>query len=94
MSYRILPLAARDIEEIVFYIAEDNPMAAQKWLNDIHARCRRISEMPGMGTAKPDVNPDLRMSPIGNYLILYRQIGPDVEIVRVVHGARQWQELL
>jgi len=94
MSYRILPLAARDIEEIVFYIAEDNPTAAQKWLNDIHARCRRISEMPGMGTAKPDVNPDLRMSPIGNYLILYRQIGPDVEIVRVVHGTRQWQELL
>ena len=94
MSYRILPLAERDIEGIVFYIAEDNSIAARKWLNDIHARCRRISEMPGMGTAKPEVNPDLRVSPIGNYLILYRQIGPDVEIVRVIHGARHWQKLL
>ena len=94
MSYRILPLAERDIEGIVFYIAQDNPSASRKWLDNIQARCRRISEMPGMGTARSDVNPDLRMSPIGNYLILYQQIGPDVEIVRVIHGARHWQELL
>jgi len=89
MPYRILPLAERDIEEIVDYIAEDNPAAALKWLNEIHTRCRRISEMPGIGIAKPEVHPDLRMSPIGNYLILYQQIGPDVEIVRVLHGARR-----
>ena len=94
MSYLILPLAATDIEGIVFYIAENNPVAAQQWLNDIHARCRRISEMPGIGMSRPDVRPDLRMSSVGNYLILYRQVGSDVEIVRVIHGARQWQELI
>jgi toxin ParE1/3/4 len=94
MSYRILPLAETDIEGIVLYIAEDNPAAARKWLNDIHVRCRHISEMPRMGTSRPDIRPDLRMSPIGNYLVLYRPVGPDVEIVRVIHGARQWQELL
>jgi toxin ParE1/3/4 len=37
---------------------------------------------------------DLRTFPAGNYLILYRQIDDGAEIVRVVHGARRWQELL
>ncbi|WP_281405649.1 type II toxin-antitoxin system RelE/ParE family toxin [Mesorhizobium sp. B2-4-19] len=49
---------------------------------------------PGMGIARPEVRADLRTFPAGNYLILYRQIGDGVEIVRVIHGARRWQELL
>lgn len=50
--------------------------------------------MPGLGVARPDVRPDLRMLPAGNYLILYCEIDGGAEIVRVVHGARQWQDLL
>ena len=94
MALRLLPAAEADIEGIVLYIAEDNPAAARRWLEDIRTRCRRLADMPGMGTARPEVRPDLRLSPVGNYLILYRQAGADVEIVRVLHGARQWQDLV
>jgi toxin ParE1/3/4 len=34
------------------------------------------------------------MLPVGNYLILYQQVEREAEIVRVLHGARQWQDLL
>lgn len=47
-----------------------------------------------MGVARPHIRPGLRTFPVGNYLILYRQIDDGAEIVRVVHGARQWQDLL
>jgi toxin ParE1/3/4 len=50
--------------------------------------------MPGIGVSRDDVRPGLRTFPVGRYLILYRAIGDDAEIVRVVHGARQWQDLL
>ncbi|MFM6138177.1 MAG: type II toxin-antitoxin system RelE/ParE family toxin [Cuspidothrix sp.] len=30
----------------------------------------------------------MRYFPVGNYLILYREIKDGIEIVRVVHGAR------
>ena len=50
--------------------------------------------MPGMGVARPDIRPELRTFPVGNYLILYREIENGAEIVRVVHGAREWQKLL
>lgn len=94
MTYRLRPQAEADIEAIALYIAEDNPSAASRWFTSIHQRCQKIGKMPGIGVARPDVRPDLRMLPVGNYLILYRQIDDGAEIVRVVHGARQWEDLL
>lgn len=94
MSYRLRPLAEADIEAIALYIAENNPSAARSWLEDIHRLCRRIGDTPGIGVARPEVRPGLRSFPVGNYLILYRQTDEGAEIVRVVHGARQWDELL
>ena len=94
MSYRLRPQAEADIEAIALYIAEDNPSAARRWYEDIYRRCQRIGEKPGIGVARPEVRPELRSFPIGNYLILYRQTDEGAEIVRVVHGARQWEDLL
>ncbi|MER2635049.1 MAG: type II toxin-antitoxin system RelE/ParE family toxin [Rhizobiaceae bacterium] len=94
MSYRLRPQAEADIEAIALYIAEDNPLAAKRWYDDIHLRCQRIGEMSGIGVARPEVRPELRSFTVGNYLILYRQIDEGAEIVRVVHGARQWEDLL
>jgi toxin ParE1/3/4 len=50
--------------------------------------------MPGLGVARPDIRPDLRLWPVGNYLILYWQVDADVEVVRVLPGARNWPDLL
>ena len=85
---------AADIASIALYIAADNPSAARRWLDDIDLRCRNLGEMPGLGVAPRDARRDLRMFPVGNYLILYRPIEVGVEIVRVLHGARRWRDLL
>ncbi len=94
MTLRLRPEAEADIETIALYIAQDSPTAALRWVDEIYVHCRQIAEMPGMGIARPEVRADLRTFPVGNYLILYRQIEHGAEIVRVVHGARQWQDLL
>jgi toxin ParE1/3/4 len=47
-----------------------------------------LSDNPALGPARPDVAPQLRYSPVGSYLIFYRQVDAGVEIVRVLHGAR------
>jgi toxin ParE1/3/4 len=94
VSFRLRPEAEADIERIASYIAEDNPRAAKRWFEDIHLHCQQLGEMPGIGAARFDVRPGLRMLPVGNYLILYREVDDGAEIVRIIHGARQWQELL
>jgi toxin ParE1/3/4 len=41
-----------------------------------------------MNGARDDLRPGIRAFPVGDYLILYREAGADVAIVRVVHGSR------
>lgn len=94
MSFRLTPRAEADITGIVLYIAEDNPAAAVRWYDDMLRHCRNLGQTPELGIARPDVRPDLRTFPAGNYMILYRKLTDGAEIVRVVHGARQWQKLL
>lgn len=94
MTFRLRPQAEADIEAIVLYIAQDDPMAARRWYEEILRRCRLLGEQPGLGTARPEVRPDLRSFAVGNYLVLYRAVEGGAEIVRVLHGARQWQDLL
>ncbi|MBT9290046.1 type II toxin-antitoxin system RelE/ParE family toxin [Prosthecodimorpha staleyi] len=94
MAFRLTPQAETDIEAVVLFIAQDNAAAALRWYDEILRHCRNLGDMPGLGIARPDIRPELRTFPAGRYLILYRVAGQDAEIVRVVHGARQWQDLL
>ena len=52
-----------------------------------------LADHPLLGPARPDIAPDLRYLISGNYLILYRALGDSVEIVRVLHGARNLSAL-
>ena len=95
MVFRLTPQAEADIEGISLYIADDSPSAAIRWYDEILKRCRALGEMPGMGATREEVRARLRMFPVGSYLILYQEAEDGAaEIIRVVHGARQWQELL
>ncbi len=48
----------------------------------------RLADNPLMGPARPDIAPEFRYHPVGNYLLLYRIVSGGIEVVRVVHGAR------
>lgn len=94
MTFRLRPKAEADITNIALYIAKDNRAAAGRWIDEMYLRFRQLGETPGIGVARPEIREGLRVLPAGRYLILYRETGEGAEIVRVVHGARQWQELL
>jgi len=94
VGFRLRREAEACIEAIAPYIAADSPSAAQRWYDEMYRRSERLGEMPGMGVARPKVQQDLCTFSVGNYLIVCRQVCEGAEIVRVVHGARQWQDLL
>jgi toxin ParE1/3/4 len=94
VTYRLLPQAIRDIEGIVLTIAVDNPVAARHWFDRLHKTFSSLGAMPEMGSPRFDVRPDMRLFPIGRYLILYRAADAVAEIVRVIHGAREWEDLV
>ena len=94
MTYRLLPKAINDVESIVSIIAADNPGAAARWLDRLSKTFETLGTMPEMGAPRFDVRPGMRLMPFGNYLILFQAIDDTAEIVRIVHGAREWEDLL
>jgi toxin ParE1/3/4 len=82
------PRADQDLEELWFFIAQDDPAAADRWLDTLEEKIGLLADNPLMGPARPDIARELRYHPVGNHLLLYRVIQGGIEIVRVVHGAR------
>lgn len=92
--YRLSPQAASDLEEIADYIAEDSPGNAKRFIERLTLKFVALGRSPRSGRARPELRPDLRSFPYGAYLILYRLIDEGVEIVRVVHAARNLDDLV
>ncbi|MEI9961622.1 MAG: type II toxin-antitoxin system RelE/ParE family toxin [Limisphaerales bacterium] len=77
-----------DLVEIAFRIANENPTAADRWLDIIDGKCRMLSQMPELGRRRSEFDPNLRSLPVGNYVIFYRPIQDGIQVIRVLHGAR------
>jgi toxin ParE1/3/4 len=86
--------AEEDLIDIWLYIAHDDVRAADRLLDEIEEKLVLLSDQPSLGPARPDVAPELRYLPVRRYLILYREITGGIEIVRVVHGARDVPALM
>lgn len=82
------PLAETDLDDIWWYIAQDNPEAADQLLDRIEERCQALVRFPEMGVNRDELVPGLRSFPIGNYLIFYLINEHEIEIVRVLPGMR------
>jgi toxin ParE1/3/4 len=82
--------ASRDLEEIVHYIGARNPGAATRLTDRLETECWRLAREPGIGQLRPDLAPGLRFCPVGNYLIFYRESAEGIQVIRVLHGARDY----
>jgi toxin ParE1/3/4 len=54
----------------------------------LEAECWVLAENSTIGTARPDLLPNLRSWSVGNYVIFFRPMSDGIDVVRVVHGAR------
>ncbi|MCW2317384.1 toxin ParE1/3/4 [Rhodoblastus acidophilus] len=91
---KITPRAAADLEDIADFIAREAPRAAVRLVERIQQTARLLRDHPQLGSPRNDIARDLRLFPVGNYLILFRALDDGVEIVRILHGARKIDELL
>ena len=80
--------AERDLLAILEYIARDGPGAAVRFVDRIEEKCQMLANSPDMGFGRDELLPRLRVWPVGNYLIFYRPANENIEVVRVLHSAR------
>ncbi|HVA68632.1 MAG TPA: type II toxin-antitoxin system RelE/ParE family toxin [Candidatus Binataceae bacterium] len=80
--------ARRDLMDVWLELAAANPAAAEKVYRRLEARVEILKRLAEAGPLRPAIAPDAGGLVEPPYLILYRIIPDGVQIVRVLHGAR------
>jgi len=81
------PLAVERLTEIAGYIAQDNPSAAEKWVNDIFNRVDHLHRFPEIGRIVPELSrKDIREILFKNYRIIYQIESEQLSILTIRHG--------
>ena len=94
-EYRLRPAAGRDLEAIVDYLAQRSPIAAVRFVEAAQATFEHIGFMPEAFPAAPTRKAGLKgirwralTGAFTRYAVFYRAEGTYVDVVRVLHLAR------
>ena len=82
------PRAKADLSDIWQFIAEDSDDQADAFIDLIDQKFQLLAQQSGLGRRREELAEGLRSFPVGRYVIFYLPIPGGVQIVRVLHGAR------
>jgi toxin ParE1/3/4 len=89
------PQAEADLtDQFVYYLTNAGADVAERFLTAVEEATQRLLDTPGLGVKRSFRHPslqDLRMHPVRGFerhLIFYREREDGIELVRVLHGAR------
>jgi len=88
MKLGISPLAEQDLESIGDYIAQDNPVRAVSFTEELYQQCLLIAESPVIYKERPEPGQSVRTCAYGRYLIVFRVLDTEVRVERLLHGSR------
>ncbi len=84
----ISPEAESDLLEIWFYIAQDSPVNADRFLDKLEEKALKLCEFSEIGLDRPELAEGLQSFPVDHYLLYYRPTSAGIELARVLHGSR------
>jgi toxin ParE1/3/4 len=93
---RFTAAAKADFESIAEYILRESASRkiAENFVRGLREKCRDLARAPiRMGRPRPELRPDLRSHPVGNYVIFFRYLDDTLEIVNVLEGHRDIEVL-
>lgn len=82
--------AIQHLIAIYDYISQDSTFYAEKMVDRLTRRSQQIADFPQSGRRVPEyLNDELREVIEGPYRLIYRIKPEQVDVVAVIHGARQ-----
>ncbi len=95
MHFKLTLPAVADLCEIEDYINKNNIFAAQNLIHRLELRCKSLTRNPHLGSKRDYLKPGLRtITESKNYLICYRIRKDSIEVLRILHGARDVEKIL
>lgn len=82
------PLALDRVSDIARHIAEDDPDAAERWVDELFDTVQRLADFPHSGRIVPEVGARrIREVIFGAYRVIY-SVRDEVEILTVRRGSQ------
>jgi toxin ParE1/3/4 len=89
-GFVLTPEARQDLIEIWSYIAEDSIDCADQLLARFYDAFTRLAQAPGMGHRREELaDSQYRFWRVRSYVIAYRWDAIPLQVIAIVHGARQ-----
>lgn len=93
--FHLSPEATEQLGALVEFIAEENPAATVHVRNALYEACKQLATMPGMGHTREDLTArPVKFWSVFSYLVVYDPASVPLEVVAIIHGARDVETLL
>jgi plasmid stabilization system protein ParE len=87
--------AEADLEQIAAYVAEQSPRSALTLVRELQESCETLLDAPrGYPLVPRYEHLGIRRRPVGRFLIFYRVSQDAIEVIHILHGARDHEPLL
>ena len=91
----LTPSAEQDVSDVWDYIAGDSIEAADRVLEALERALHKLAKNPGIGHSREELaDRRHRFFPVHSYLIVYRFETKPLQVLRVLHAARDVQSIL
>jgi toxin ParE1/3/4 len=85
--------AQRDLDEILDYLDSQSTQAADRFAVKFEQTCNLHAAHPQIGASAEECATNLRQFTVWNYAVFYRPVEDGIEVIRIIHGARDIPKL-
>jgi toxin ParE1/3/4 len=82
-----------DLRDIWDYVAQDSVLQADRLIQTFRDKLHHLSRWNTLGRPRPELTRDCRSYPVGKYCIYYRPIMGGIELLRLIHSARDIRKI-
>lgn len=80
--------AENDLLDTWLYIAEDQPINADRYLDKLQEKAQKLAVFPDLGRDRPELAEGLKSFPVDRYNLYYTVTETKLILVRVLSGDR------
>ena len=88
LELEVSPEAENDLLEIWLYIAEDQAINADRYLDKLQEKALTLAEFPNLGRDRPELGEGLKSFPVDRYNLYYQVSESKLILVRVLPADR------
>jgi toxin ParE1/3/4 len=85
--------AQQDLEGILDYLDSQSTQVTDRFAVKFEQACNLHATHPHIGAGSEEYAPNLRHFTVWNYAVFYRPVEGGIELIRIIHGARDIPKL-